>query len=71
MIIDCYISEGCTSETALRINVNDALQQENVSAEVKYHRINQDKAETLRLMGSPTVMVDGVDILPGEIPGIS
>lgn len=71
MKIDCYISESCTSEAALRVNVVTALQQENVKAEVQYHRINGYEAERMGIMGSPSVLINGVDILPGEMPGMS
>jgi protein-disulfide isomerase len=71
MKIDCYISEGCTSEEALRVNVVNALRQENMKAEVQYHRINESEAKKMGIMGSPTVFINDVDILPGEMPGIS
>jgi hypothetical protein len=50
MKIDCYISEGCTSEEAL---------------------INESEAIEKGIMGSPAVFINGVDILPGEMPCIS
>jgi hypothetical protein len=71
MKIDCYISEGCTSESALRVNVDNALKQENVKAAVQYHIIDELEAKRIGIMGSPTVLINGIDILPGENPGIS
>ena len=69
--IDCYISEGCTSEDGLRKNIADALEQDSLEAEVTFHRIREKEANELGLRGSPTVLINGVDILPGETPGIA
>jgi hypothetical protein len=71
MKIDCYISESCTSEAVLRVNVVNALKQENIKAEVQYHRINESEAKRMGVMGSPTVLINCVDIMSGEVPGIS
>ena len=71
MKIDCYISEGCSSEAALRVNIDAALKQEDVKADVRYRKINESEAKEIGLMGSPTVLINGIDILPGENPGIS
>jgi hypothetical protein len=69
--IDCYISESCSSEAGLRENLDEALRSEAVTAEVSFQRISERDAKRLNLMGSPTVLIDNVDILPGDIPGIS
>ncbi len=71
MKIDCYISEGCGSEIQLRENVEEAMRLESVGADVRFHIINETEAKRLGLMGSPSVLINGKDILPGEIPGIS
>ena len=71
MIIDCYISEGCASEEALKKNMTEAVKLEAVDATVNIHRIDEEKAKGLQLMGSPSVLINGEDILPGEIPGFS
>ena len=71
MIIDCYISEGCSSEDALKKNMTEAVKLEAVDATVNIHRIDEEKAKGLQLMGSPSVLINGEDILPGEIPGFS
>jgi len=71
MLIDCYISEGCSSEDALKKNISEAIKLESVVAEVKIHKIDETEAKRLKLMGSPSVLINGEDILPGEIPGIS
>ena len=69
--IDCYISDGCASENGLRKNITQALKLEDLKAEVKFHRINELEANELVLRGSPTVLINGVDMLPGETPGIA
>ena len=71
MKIDCYFSMGCTSDTVLRHNLNDALAAEGVETKVNYHRIGNDEAEGLGLMGSPTILINGVDPFPSDIAGFS
>jgi len=71
MKIDCYISESCSSEDSLRTNLAEALKHETVDAVVSIHIINDREAQRIGLMGSPSVLIDGVDILPGRIPGFS
>ena len=69
--IDCYISEGCASEDGLRKNISEALGRESLESEVVFHKTNEKEANELGLRGSPTVLINGVDILPGETPGIA
>jgi hypothetical protein len=71
MKIDCYISKTCSSEDALRKNVFDAINLEGIDASVNIYRITDEEARSLGLMGSPTVLIDGEDILSGEIPGFA
>jgi len=71
MKIDCYISTFCSSEEALSTNITEAIKLESVDADVTIHRIDEAEAEKLKLMGSPSVLINGKDILPGEIPGVS
>ena len=71
MKIDCYISHGCQSKDSLKENVTRALFLEVYDAEVRYHRIDEREAARKGLRGSPSVLINGVDILPGEIPGAS
>ena len=71
MKIDCYISEGCSSEAQLWENLKAALTNSSVKPVIQFHRINEEEAKRKGLMGSPSVLIDGVDILPGEIPGTS
>ena len=69
--IDCYISDGCASEDGLRKNITVAIGRESLEAEVAFHRINEIDAHELEIKGSPTVLINGIDILPGETPGIA
>ena len=71
MIIDCYISENCSSEDALRKNVMEALELEAVDASINFRIINETEAEQLALMGSPSILINRKDIIPGDIPGFS
>lgn len=71
MKIDCYISEGCSSEVQLRKNLKAAFAGSPVRPDIRFHRINEEEAGRKGLMGSPSVLINGVDIMPGEIPGTS
>lgn len=71
MKIDCYISEYCSSEEALRKNVMEALRLDRMNATVNFHTISEREAQQLGLLGSPSLRIDGKDILPGTIPGFS
>ena len=71
MKIDCYFSMGCTSDVALKHNLNEALIAESTEAEVSYHRITDDEAIRLDLKGSPTIHINGVDPFPSDIDGFS
>ena len=55
----------------LKENVEEAMRLESVDANVRFHTIDETEAKSLGLMGSPSVLINGADILPGEIPGIS
>ncbi len=37
--IDCYLSQGCQSEEALKTNIAAAIEREGIKAEVNFHRI--------------------------------
>jgi hypothetical protein len=69
--IDCYLAQDCASEQALRDSINRALRLETVKAEVSFTRITESEAEKLGLKGSPSVLVDGQDILPASLSGFS
>jgi hypothetical protein len=71
MKIDCYISKGCGSEEALKENIARALEAEKIHAEVGIHRLSDEKAEELKLSGSPSVFIDGKELQPQGISGFS
>lgn len=68
MRIDCYLSQGCNSESALKSNITVALRDESIEAEVNFHRIDDEAAMALGLSGSPSVFVNEIEIQPlGDI----
>lgn len=71
MNIDCYLSDGCGSEDALRKNIIQALVSEKVEADVTFNLIDDEKAIALGLSGSPSVFVDGKEIQPQGTAGFS
>ncbi len=71
MKIDCYISQGCGSEEALKENIARAVEAEKVYAEVGFHRIDDDEAIKLKLSGSPSVFIDGKELQPQGTVGFS
>ena len=71
MKIDCYLSEHCGSYHELRKNLDQALRELSLRAEVAFHTIYYDDAVALGIKGSPTVRVDGTDLFAMEgTPGI-
>jgi hypothetical protein len=71
MKIDCYISQGCGSEEALKENIARAMEADNIRAEVSMHRISDEQAANLKLSGSPSVFIDGIELQPQGIAGFS
>jgi hypothetical protein len=69
--IDCYISQGCGSEGALKENISRALEAEKIQAEVGIHRISDEKAAELKLSGSPSVFINGNELQPSGTTGFS
>lgn len=69
--IDCYLSEGCTSEPLLRRYIEQAVMQESVSAEVNFYRLSDAEAEKLGVRGSPSILINGSDIQPVDMKGFS
>ena len=71
MKIDCYISQGCGSEEALKENIARALETEGIHADAGFHRISDEQAAELKLSGSPSVFIDGNELQPQGIAGFS
>jgi hypothetical protein len=69
--IDCYLSPECGSETALNENIGRALTIEKVEAELSFHRIDDTKAITLGVTGSPSVFINGKELQPQGFVGFS
>lgn len=71
MKIDCYISQGCSSEEALKENIARALESEKIHAELGIHRISNEKAAELKINGSPSIFIDGKELQPAGTIGFS
>jgi len=71
LTIDCYLSQGCQSEEALKMNIAAALEKEDIKAEVNFHRIDNDEALSIGLSGSPSVFINGKELQPLGITGFS
>ncbi len=71
MRIDCYLSQGCGSEEALKESIARALEAEKIQAEVRIHRISDEKAAELKLSGSPSLFIDGRELQPQGIAGFA
>jgi hypothetical protein len=69
--IDCYLSQGCQSEEALKINIATALEKEGIKAEVNFRRLNDDEASSLGLSGSPSLFINGKELQPTGTVGFS
>ena len=72
MKIDCYLSEHCGSYHELRGNIDRALAESGLSADVEYHTVYYDDAVRLGIKGSPSIWVDGRDLFEsGASAGVS
>jgi hypothetical protein len=69
--IDCYLSPECASEEGLRENIAQALTAERIEAELRIHRIDDNKAMALGVTGSPSVLIEGNELQPQEAAGFS
>ncbi len=50
MKIECFMSLKCGSESALRDNIEKAMGQEDIKAEVVFRRIGDKEAQALGLV---------------------
>ena len=71
MKISCYLSKDCRSEGDLKSNVAAALEKEGVEAEVDFYRIDDAKALSLGVSGSPSVFINGKELQPLGAEGFS
>jgi predicted thioredoxin/glutaredoxin len=72
MKIDVYLAEICGSYYQLKENLDRALSESNITAEVTYHTVYYDDAVSKNIKGSPSIWIDGRDAFPGgNSPGIA
>jgi len=71
LTIDCYLSQGCQSEEALKINIATVLERDGIKADVNFHRLNDAEASSLGLSGSPSVFINGKELQPLGTAGFS
>ncbi len=71
MKIECFMSENCGSYHQLRENMDRALAELNVTAEVVYTAVSYEEAVSKGIKGSPTIRINGQDIDEGGSPGIT
>lgn len=69
--IDCYLSLGCPSEPMLRKNIEEALIREGLNAVINFQRVDNSQADALKLKGSPSVFINGIEVQPLNIEGFS
>ena len=70
MTIDCYLSEHCGSYHQMNENIGRALRELGISAEVRYHTVSYDEAVARGVRGSPTIRINGCDIVGDGTLGI-
>lgn len=71
MKIDIFMSEICGSYHQLRENLDRALAELSVEAEVIYHTVYYDDAVSRGIQGSPSIWINGKDAFEaGLSPGI-
>jgi hypothetical protein len=71
LTIDCYLSQGCQSEEALKISIATALERAGIKADVNFYRINDAEALSRGLSGSPSVFINGKELQPSGTVGFS
>jgi hypothetical protein len=70
--IDLYFSELCGSYYELRENLNKALTELSLSADITDHTIYYEDAVSHSITGSPSVWINGRDAFPAAgSPGIT
>jgi hypothetical protein len=72
MKIDVYIAEMCGSYHQLRENLDRAIAELSIPAEVTYHTVYYDEAVSRNIKGSPSIWINGKDAFEGgSAPGIT
>lgn len=67
LVIECLYYPGCSSHAVLPERLARALAEEGLEAEVRHRMVSVEEGQALGMAGSPTVRINGVDIL--EAPG--
>jgi hypothetical protein len=66
MRIELLYFEGCPSHAAFVLRLQELLARAEADVAVKQRRVESDEAaQRERFLGSPTLLVDGVDVDPG------
>jgi predicted thioredoxin/glutaredoxin len=63
--IDIYMSEICGSYYQLRENIERALAELHIRAEIAYHTVYYDEAVNRGIKGSPSIWINGSDAFGG------
>ncbi len=72
LTIDVYMSEFCASQHSMSANIDRALAELGVRADVAYHTIYYDDAVAMNIQGSPSIWINGRDAFEGgNSPGIT
>ena len=72
MKIDVFMSEFCGSYYQVRKNVELAIADLGIIADVNFHTIYYDDAVNRNIKGSPSIWVNGKDVFEGgNSPGIT
>jgi hypothetical protein len=70
--IDIYLSEMCGSYHQLRENLDRAIAELMIQADVAYHTVYYDEAVSRNIKGSPSIWINGSDAFEGGgSPGIT
>ncbi|HUJ19419.1 MAG TPA: thioredoxin family protein [Nitrospirota bacterium] len=68
--IDVYLAEICGSYHQLRQNIDQAIAELGIQADVAWHTTDYDDAVSRNIKGSPSVWINGEDAFEGGTPGI-
>jgi len=71
MRIEVYSSLDCPSGEPSLENVRAALAAEDMHADVSLTKIDDDRAISMGLSGSPSVIIDSVELQPAASSGFS
>jgi len=70
--IDIYMSESCGSYYELRDNLERAIAELGIPADVNYRTLYYEDAVSLNIKGSPSVWINGKDAFEGGgSPGLT